>query len=270
MGRIYAKNRSGSKNNLAARPDAIALVSTAKGVSMCAMRNPIIAALDVASAELALKLAAQIAPAVGAFKIGKELFVSAGPDIVKKIRATGASVFLDLKFHDIPNTVAKAVAAATRLDVQMLTVHTSGGGEMMGAAEKSAHDMAKSLGVAAPLVLGVTVLTSSTSETLAEIGCEADTEKQVLRLAQLAVKSGLRGLVCSPLELPALRKILPAAIQLVTPGIRTGAETADDQKRTLTPREAMQAGATWLVVGRPIYAAANPRAAAEMILSSLS
>jgi orotidine-5'-phosphate decarboxylase len=233
-------------------------------------RNPIIAALDVPSAEQALKLAEKIAPAVGAFKIGKELFVAAGPDIVKKIHATGAAVFLDLKFHDIPNTVAKVVAAAVRLDVQMLTIHTSGGGEMIRAAEKSAQDTAKSLGVPAPLVLGVTVLTSFNNETLAEIGCEADTEKQVLRLAQLAVNSGLRGLVCSPLEIVALRKILPAHVQFVTPGIRTGAEKADDQKRTLTPREAIQAGANWLVIGRPIYAAENPRSAAEKILESIS
>jgi orotidine-5'-phosphate decarboxylase len=233
------------------------------------MRNPIIAALDVPSAEQAWKLAEQIAPAVGAFKIGKELFVAAGPDIVKRVRATGASVFLDLKFHDIPNTVAKAVASAVRLDVQMLTLHTSGGGEMMRAAEKSARDTAQALGRPAPLVLGVTVLTSSSNETLAEIGCEPDTEKQVLRLARLAVASGLRGLVCSPLEIAALRKVLPAEVQLVTPGIRTGAEKADDQKRTLSPREAIQAGASWLVIGRPIYAAENPRAAAEKILASL-
>jgi orotidine-5'-phosphate decarboxylase len=233
-------------------------------------KNPIIAALDVPTPESALKLAAQIAPAVGAFKIGSELFTAAGPDIVKKIRATGAAVFLDLKFHDIPNTVAKAVASVVRLDVQMLTIHTSGGGEMIRAAEKTAQDTAKSLGMSAPLVLGVTVLTSFNNETLAEIGGEADTEKQVSRLAQLAVKSGLRGLVCSPLEIVALRKILPAHTQLVTPGIRTGAEKADDQKRTLTPREAIQAGANWLVIGRPIYAAENPRAAAEKILGSLS
>jgi orotidine-5'-phosphate decarboxylase len=235
-----------------------------------ANKNPIIAALDVPTAEQALKLAEQIAPAVGAFKIGKELFVSAGPDIVKRVRDTGAAVFLDLKFHDIPNTVAKAIASATRLDVQMTTIHTSGGSEMMRAAEKSAQDTAKTLGLPAPLVLGVTVLTSSTNETLAELGIEADTEKQVLRLAQLAVKSGLRGLVCSPLEIVALRKILPAHVQLVTPGIRTGAEKADDQKRTLTPRGAMAAGASWLVIGRPIYAAENPRAAAESILASIS
>ncbi len=234
------------------------------------MRNPIIAALDVPSAEQALALAEQIAPAVGAFKIGKELFVAAGPDIVRRVRATGAPVFLDLKFHDIPNTVAKAVASAVRLDVQMLTLHASGGSEMMRAAEKAAQDTAKMLGRPVPLVLGVTVLTSSNRETLAEIGCDADPEQQVLRLARLAAASGLRGLVCSPLEIVALRKILPAEIQLVTPGIRTGSEKADDQKRTLTPREAMEAGASWLVIGRPIYAAENPRAAAEKILESLS
>ncbi|HZL79742.1 MAG TPA: orotidine-5'-phosphate decarboxylase [Candidatus Limnocylindrales bacterium] len=231
--------------------------------------NPIIAALDVPSAEQALKLVGQIAFAVGAFKIGSELFMSAGPDIVKKIRATGASVFLDLKFHDIPNTVAKAVASAVRLDVQMLTIHTSGGLEMMRAAEKSAQDMAKSLGLPAPLVLGVTVLTSSNSDTLAETGCAANVGTQVERLGNLAVKAGLRGLVCSPLEIADLRQFLPSHIQLVTPGIRTGAEKADDQKRTLTPREAMQAGASWLVIGRPIYAAENPRAAAENFLEAL-
>ena len=232
-------------------------------------RNPIIVALDVPTAEAALKLAALVAPAVGAFKIGKELFVAAGPDIVRRIRDTGAAVFLDLKFHDIPNTVARAATAAVRLDVQMLTVHTSGGLEMMRAAEASAQQAAKMNGRAAPLVLGVTVLTSSNSSTMAEIGCEPNVVAQVERLARLAVKAGLRGLVCSPLEIVALRKILPADVQLVTPGIRTGAEKADDQKRTLTPREAIAAGANWLVIGRPIYAAENPRAAAEKILESL-
>ncbi len=233
------------------------------------MRNPIIAALDVPAAEQALKLAREIAPVVGAFKIGSELFTSAGPDIVKKIRATGAAVFLDLKFHDIPNTVAKAVASATRLDVQMLTIHTSGGLEMMNAAEESAQQTANQAGLNAPLVLGVTVLTSSDSGTLAEIGCEANVGAQVERLATLAAKAGLRGLVCSPFEIADLRQFLPAHIQLVTPGIRTGAEKADDQKRTLTPREAIDAGANWLVIGRPIYAAENPREAAERILDSL-
>ena len=234
-----------------------------------ANKNPIIAALDVPTAEQALKLAREIAPVVGAFKVGSELFTSAGPDIIKKIRATGAAVFLDLKFHDIPNTVAKAVASATRLDVQMLTIHTSGGLEMMRAAEASAQQTANQAGRNAPLVLGVTVLTSSDRRTLAEISCEANVGAQVKRLANLAVKAGLRGLVCSPLEIADLRQILPAHIQLVTPGIRTGAEKADDQKRTLTPREAIDAGANWLVIGRPIYAAENPRAAAEKILETL-
>lgn len=235
------------------------------------MRNPIIAALDVPTAEHALKLAQQLAPAVGAFKIGGELFTSAGPDIVRKIRSTGASVFLDLKFHDIPNTVAKAVASAVRLDVQMLTIHTSGGLEMMRAAEESAQQTAKQAGLNVPLVLGVTVLTSASSDTLAEVGCATNVGRQVERLATLAVKAGLRGLVCSPLEIADLRQFLPPAMQLVTPGIRSGAGIlpADDQKRTLSPREAMDAGANWLVIGRPIYAAENPRAAAEKILESL-
>jgi orotidine-5'-phosphate decarboxylase len=234
------------------------------------MRNPIIVALDVPTAEAALKLAEQLAPVAGCFKIGSELFTSAGPDIAHRIRERGAPVFLDLKFHDIPNTVAKAVAAAVRLDVRMLTVHSSGGLEMMRAAEASAQQAAKTNGRAAPLVLGVTVLTSSNDSTLAEIGCEPNVAAQVERLARLAVTAGLRGLVCSPLEIVALRKILPADFQLVTPGIRTGAEKADDQKRTLTPREAIAAGANWLVIGRPIYAAENPRAAAEKILESLN
>lgn len=234
------------------------------------MQNPIIVALDVPTTEAALKLAQQVAPAVGAFKIGSELFTAAGPDIVRRIRDTGAAVFLDLKFHDIPNTVSKAVASATRLDVQMLTIHTGGGLEMMRAAEQSAQQTAQQSGRAAPLVLGVTVLTSMDGNALSEIGCQANVGAQVERLASLAVKAGLRGLVCSPLEITALRQILPSHVQLVTPGIRTGAEKADDQKRTLSPREAMQAGASRLVIGRPIYAAENPRAAAEAILKTIA
>jgi orotidine-5'-phosphate decarboxylase len=236
---------------------------------MEAMRNPIIAALDVPTAEKALQLAQQIAPVVGAFKIGKELFTSAGPDIVRRIRDTGAAVFLDLKFHDIPNTVARAVAAAVRLDVQMLTIHTAGGLEMMRSAEESSQRTALQSGRTAPLVLGVTVLTSMDSQALNEIGCDTNVGRQVERLASLAVKAGLRGLVCSPLEIVALRQMLPEKMQLVTPGIRTGEEKADDQKRTLTPREALDAGASWLVIGRPIYASENPRSAAEAILKSL-
>jgi orotidine-5'-phosphate decarboxylase len=234
------------------------------------MRNPIIAALDVPTAEQALALAAQIAPCVAAFKIGSELFTAAGPDIVRRLRQLGAQVFLDLKFHDIPNTVARAVAAAARLEVHMLTVHALGGSAMMRAAEAAARQAAQETGRAAPLVLGVTVLTSADANALAEVGCDPSPARQVERLAQLAVRAGLRGLVCSPLEIVMLRQILPENVQLVTPGIRTGAEPPDDQKRTLTPREALEAGADWLVIGRPICAAPDPRAAAERILASLA
>lgn len=234
------------------------------------MRNPIIVALDVPTAQAAWDLAQQLAPVVGAFKIGSELFTGAGPDIVRRVRATGAAVFLDLKFHDIPNTVAKAVAAATRLDVQMLTIHTSGGLEMMRAAEESAQKTARAAGRTPPLVLGVTVLTSMDNQALAEVGAAPRVGQQVERLAALAVRAGLRGLVCSPLELAALRQRLPQTVELVTPGIRTGTEKADDQKRTLAPKEALAAGANWLVIGRPICAAGDPRAAAEQILKEIA
>ncbi len=233
------------------------------------MRNPIIVALDVPTAGAALKLVEQLAPVSGGFKVGSELFTVAGPDIVRRIRERGAMVFLDLKFHDIPNTVAKSVTAAVQLDVQMLTVHTSGGLEMLKAAEQAAQETAWRLGHSPPLVLGVTVLTSLDAGALKEIGLDANVDYQVRRLATVATKAGLRGLVCSPLEVAKLRQAIPPAMQLVTPGVRTGAEKADDQKRTLSPREAIAAGANWLVIGRPIYAAENPRAAAEKILESL-
>jgi orotidine-5'-phosphate decarboxylase len=234
------------------------------------MRNPIIAALDVPDLDSARQLVQQLAPVVGAFKVGTELFVATGPELVREIRATGASVFLDLKFHDIPNTVAKAVAAAVRLDVQMLTVHVSGGHEMLEAAEEAAQQTALHSGRDAPLVLGVTVLTSMDNENLVEIGVTETIGRQVERLALLAAGSGLRGLVCSPLEITALRHLLPSRMQLVTPGIRPGGGGGDDQKRTLSPREAMDAGADWLVIGRPITQAPDPRKAAEAILAVLA
>jgi orotidine-5'-phosphate decarboxylase len=233
------------------------------------MQNPIIVALDVPNTDVAWSLARELAPVAGAFKVGNELFTAAGPDIVKRIRDTGAVVFLDLKFHDIPNTVAKGVASAVRLDVQMLTVHASGGKAMMEAAEKSAQETAKSLGRPTPLVLGVTVLTSMAGNELNEIGCQLDVGRQVGHLAGLAVQAGLRGLVCSPLEIVDLRAFIPHEMQLVTPGIRAGTDKLDDQKRTLTAAEARAAGANWLVIGRPITSAKNPRAAAEQILASL-
>lgn len=233
------------------------------------MRNPVLLALDVPAAEHAFTLVEQLTPLVAGFKIGSELFTSSGPEIVRRVRAGGRQVFLDLKFHDIPNTVAKAVAAATRLDVQMLTIHTAGGFEMMRAAEESAQKTAQQSGRTPPLVLGVTVLTSMDSNALAEVGLDANVGRQVERLATLAVRAGLRGLVCSPLEITALRQIVPEHVQLVAPGIRAGTEKSDDQKRTLSAREAIEVGANWLVIGRPIYAAEDPKAAAEAILATL-
>ncbi|PYI99911.1 MAG: orotidine-5'-phosphate decarboxylase [Verrucomicrobia bacterium] len=219
------------------------------------MRNPIIVALDLPTPEQALKLVEQLASVSGGFKVGSELFTSAGPEIVRRIRATGAPVFLDLKLHDIPSTVAKAVAAAVQLDVQMLTVHASGGVEMLKAAEQVAQESAWRLGHNPPLVLGVTVLTSLDSGALSEIGLDPNVTRQVRRLANMCSKAGLQ--------------MLPASTQIVTPGIRAETSLADDQKRTLTPREALAMGANWLVIGRPIYAAENPRGAAEKILASL-
>jgi orotidine-5'-phosphate decarboxylase len=233
------------------------------------MRNPIIVALDVSEAGAALKLARELAPVAGCFKIGNELFTTAGPDIVRRIRELGAPVFLDLKYHDIPNTVAKAVGAAVRLDVQFLTVHASGGLAMLQAAERAARETAAAMNKPAPVVLGVTVLTSLDDAALNRIGFSSKAAEQVERLAGLAAEAGLRGLVCSPLEIRALRRVIPKEMALVTPGIRAATDAANDQKRTMGPKEAIEAGATWLVIGRPICAAPNPRAAAESILAQV-
>jgi orotidine-5'-phosphate decarboxylase len=233
------------------------------------MRNPIIVALDVPAADAALKLVEKLAPVAGGFKVGSELFTAAGPDVVRRIRERGALVFLDLKYHDIPNTVAHAVAAAVRLDVQMLTVHAGGGTDMLKAAEQAAQETAWQLGHAPPLVLGVTVLTSLDAGALREIGLDVNVDYQARRLAGVANKAGLRGLICSPQEVGKLRQTLPPSAQLITPGVRVEGSPAHDQKRTLTPRQALDAGANWLVIGRPICAAENPREAAERILESL-
>lgn len=234
------------------------------------MPNPIIVALDMPSPQKALEFVDELSPVVSTFKVGSELFTSAGPDIVRTIRARGLSVFLDLKFHDIPNTVAKACAAAARLDVQMLTVHTSGGGAMMEAAVQAARETSSQLGLQGPMILGVTVLTSLNGGELAEVGQESNVGKQVDRLAQLAIQAGVRGLVCSPLELVGLRQLLPIHMSLVTPGIRLDSSEEDDQKRTLNAKQALDAGASWLVIGRPIIAAENPRQAAEDIVESIT
>ena len=231
------------------------------------VKNPILVALDVPSVEQAWELVDSLTGYVGGFKIGLELFTTAGPELVKAIRKRGSFVF-----HDIPNTVAKAVRSVTKLDVQMITVHTCGGSQMLRAAEEAAQAMATELGISPPLILGVTVLTSMNGADLLEVGLDDNVGAQVERLAQLASTSGIRGLVCSPLEIVHLRQILPESIQLITPGIRPVQSTAiagDDQKRALTPKQAIEAGADWLVIGRPIYAAPNPVEAAQQILEGL-
>jgi orotidine-5'-phosphate decarboxylase len=232
------------------------------------MRNPILVALDVSNGEEALRLVEQLSPVVGGFKVGKELFVREGPALVRRLREEGTRVFLDLKFHDIPNTVARAVEAATDLGVDMLTVHTSGGLRMLSAAERAGLEAAGRVGGEPPLILGVTVLTSLAQDDLVEVGVEGTLGGQVERLARLAMRAGLRGLVCSPLELAFLRTVVPKPCQLVSPGIRATGSAADDQKRTLSAAEALAAGADWLVIGRPITAAVDPRSAAEEILAS--
>lgn len=194
-----------------------------------------------------------------------EMYTACGPDAVREIAGMGFSVFLDLKLHDIPNTVAKAVESAAKLPIGMLTLHTSGGREMMQWAVKAQQQHAPNL-----LLLGVTVLTSMSAAGLAETGPTDAPEQHVVRLGRLAADSGLRGLVCSPLEIAPLRAVLPAEVALVTPGIRPREAKADDQTRVMTPAEAVLAGANYLVVGRPIFKAADPVAAARAILADVA
>ncbi len=197
-------------------------------------------------------------------KVGLEMFTACGPDCVREVAGLGFNVFLDLKLHDIPNTVAKAVESCAKPPIGMLTLHTCGGREMMQWAVKAQQQHKPDL-----LLLGVTVLTSMSAAGLAETGVADSPEKQVVRLGQLAADSGLRGLVCSPLEIAPLRTALPANVALVTPGIRPREAKADDQTRVMTPGEAAQAGANFLVVGRPIFKAPDPVAAARAILAEI-
>lgn len=231
------------------------------------MKDKILVALDVESREQALALANALRGAVGGFKIGSRLFTAEGPSIVRALTDRGDRVFLDLKFHDIPNTVATAVAEAVKLGVWMVNVHASGGTAMMRAAQAAAQETAIGRGTPPPLVIAVTVLTSMTRAALAETGVVIDLMDQVLRLAESTKEAGLDGVVASPLETSAIRTRCGADFTIVTPGIRGGsaASTRDDQERTLTPAEAIAAGANYLVVGRPIIAAADPLAAALRI-----
>ncbi|CAN5541628.1 orotidine-5'-phosphate decarboxylase [soil metagenome] len=221
----------------------------------------IIVALDRPSAESALALVAALAPHPGFFKIGLQLYTAAGPEIVRAVRARGGRIFLDLKLHDIPHTVACAVESAGSLGVEMLTLHLGGGGAMVRAAVAAAP--------AEMLLLGVTVLTSSDESTLRETGVTSAMEEQVLRLARLGAESGVGGVVASPLEIAALRRAHGPRLKIVTPGIRPAGAAADDQKRATTPAEALRAGADFLVIGRPITAAADPRAALEQVVADV-
>ena len=231
-----------------------------------ARMNRILVALDVDSSAKALALADTLRGTVAGYKIGKQLFTAEGPDVVRALTARGDRVFLDLKFHDIPNTVAGAVRSAMATGAWMVNVHASGGSAMMRAAAQAAHDTAAKTGAARPLVIGVTVLTSMDEAALAEVGTTRPVIEQVVHLARLAKAAGLDGVVASPQEIAAIRTACGPDFHIVTPGIRpAGQAGTDDQARTLTPKEAVAAGATYLVIGRPITAAADPRAAAEAI-----
>jgi len=227
--------------------------------------NQILVALDVDTAGAAHALADQLRGHVYGFKIGSRLFTSHGPSIVDTLVARGDRVFLDLKFHDIPNTVASAIGAATRLGVWMVNVHASGGHAMMKAARDAADNEAAQRSQARPLVIAVTMLTSLSEETMGEIGVAGALADQVGRLATLAQSAGLDGVVASPQEIALIRSRCGPSFAIVTPGIRSASDDKGDQRRTLSARDALAAGASYLVVGRPIIAAADPRAAAERI-----
>ena len=231
------------------------------------MKDKILVALDVESGAEAIRLADMLRGVVGGFKIGSRLFTAEGPAIVRTLAERGDRIFLDLKFHDIPNTVATAVAAATELGVWMVNVHASGGSAMMRAAHAAAHETAAKRRATPPLVIAVTVLTSMNQATLYETGVVIEVMDQVLRLAELTRDAGLDGVVASPRETGAIRRRCGAEFAIVTPGIRGGTAdaTKGDQERTMSPDEAVAAGASYLVIGRPIIAAADPTAAAEAI-----
>jgi orotidine-5'-phosphate decarboxylase len=227
-------------------------------IGMTKAADKIIVALDVATKAQALALVEQLRDKISFFKIGLQLYTAEGPEIVRAVLATGAKVFLDLKLHDIPNTVARAVESASNLSVHMLTVHLSGASEMIRAAIAARPDNMS--------ILGVTVLTSSTEETLRETGISDTLDKQVVRLTKLGIENGIDGIVASPHEIKSLRAKFGDKIKIVVPGIRPSWSEPGDQKRFMTPLEAIEAGADYLVIGRPITAHKNPREAVERIL----
>ena len=233
-------------------------------------KERLIFALDVDELAQARRWVRELRNHVGVFKVGKQLFTRCGPEVVTMIRDEGGEIFLDLKYHDIPNTVAMAGIEACRLGVKMFNVHALGGREMMSETARKAKESCHAAGLAAPLLLAVTILTSSTDATLREIGIDRPVAEMVPRLAKLAQEAGCGGVVASPLEVRQIRVACGPEFKIVTPGVRPAFASADDQKRIMTPGEAISAGADYLVIGRPISAAAEPMAAAQMILDEIA
>lgn len=231
-------------------------------------KNRIYCALDTPDLDAALALARALAGHVGGLKLGLEFFTACGPDGFRRVAETGLPIFLDLKLHDIPNTVASTVTALAPLGPAILTIHASGGPAMMRAAAEAAES-ADRAGAARPLIIGVTVLTSLDNADMVRMGVGDGVDGQAMRLAELAHDSGLDGVVCSPREVEAIRAECGDDFFLVVPGIRPEGADADDQKRVMTPRQAVEAGADILVIGRPITRAADPAAAAAAIARSL-
>lgn len=235
-----------------------------------AERNRLIVALDVETSSKARALVSRLKGIVGMFKIGSQLFTAAGPTLVREIISSGERVFLDLKFHDIPNTVAAAGVEATRLGVSIFNVHAAGGSEMMRRTAAAVAECAKAEGLARPLIIAVTVLTSANKTTLAEVGYESDAVELVSRLALLAEASGLDGVVASPREVGFIRTVVKKPdFVVVTPGVRPAGSALFDQKRVTTPREAITAGADFIVVGRPIIESSDPAQAAQQIIDEM-
>ena len=233
-------------------------------------QNRLIVALDVENTAAANQLVTTLSNEVKWFKIGKQLFTAVGPAAVKLLREAKKNIFLDLKFHDIPNTVAGAVASATRIGANMVNMHASGGLEMMRAAAESAEKQASELGIPKPTLLGVTLLTSIDEANFQrDFGTQRKLEDQVAYLAELSQQAGLDGVVASPLEIELIRKVCRDDFVIVTPGVRPVGTASNDQQRVMTPAEAIDAGADYIVVGRPITAASNPREAARKILQEI-
>jgi orotidine-5'-phosphate decarboxylase len=231
-------------------------------------RNKIIFALDVHGLDDIDRWADALAGKVGMFKVGKELFTSCGPAAVKAVQRHGGQVFLDLKYHDIPNTVASAMCEAARLGVQLANLHALGGAEMMETAVTAVHKEFSD--AERPRLLAVTILTSSTALTLQQVGIEHSVQDMVVRLARLAKASGMDGVVASPLEISLIREACGPDFLIVTPGVRPPFAAVDDQKRIMTPAEAVSSGADYLVIGRPIAKAADPVQAAEYIAAEIT